>query len=196
MAQLGEIRKGSEIGKGKSSRYDKFTWAACIDCGQERWVRIYKGKPFNERCYPCGRKIAARKTSGQKHYNWKSGRTVRADGYIIIWLPSDDFFRAMADKKGYVAEHRLVMAKHLKRCLQPWEVVHHKNRKRDDNRLENLQLISDLGNKQIAHFEKKLDEILKQNKELKTQVKLLQFHIRELQKKMEGNYIGTSLVAN
>jgi len=41
---------------------------------------------------------------------------------------------------GYVYEHRFVMELHLGRFLHNGEVIHHKNKNRQDNRLQNLEL--------------------------------------------------------
>ena len=129
---LGEIKKGTEIGRKSSC---KWIWHACATCGRERWVVLKGNKPANLWCSVCSPNNRA-KNNGK----WKGGRT-HCHGYILIWVHPDDFFHQMATRKNYIMEHRLVMAKHLNRCLLSWEVVHHKNGMKDDNRLENLELL-------------------------------------------------------
>ena len=65
------------------------------------------------------------------------GRRVTDRGYIYIRAPD----HPCAGKDGYVAEHRLVMEAHLGRHLQANEVVHHINGVKNDNRIENLELM-------------------------------------------------------
>lgn len=75
---------------------------------------------------------------GENHGMWKGGRRVE-NGYVFVLIYPEDPMWCMANNAGYVAEHRLVMARHLGRPLNKNEQVHHKNGLRDDNRLENLQ---------------------------------------------------------
>lgn len=80
-----------------------------------------------------------RHARGEKHANWTGGRRVQA-GYVYVLIQKDDPFACMRTVIGYVAEHRLVMARTLGRPLTSTEQVHHINGVKSDNRPENLEL--------------------------------------------------------
>lgn len=67
--------------------------------------------------------------------NWRGGKTKN----IYVYIHKPDHPRS---KNGYVAEHILVMEKHLGRFLTKIEQIHHKNFNKEDNRLSNLRLMS------------------------------------------------------
>lgn len=74
--------------------------------------------------------------SGERNYNWKGGFTIQ-NGYKYILCPEHP--RAKS-KKGYVAEHVLVMEKTLGRTLKKGEVVHHIDEDKLNNEPKNLKL--------------------------------------------------------
>ena len=187
MPEIGEIRKGKEIGyKSKSCKY---IWHACEMCNKEQWEQIVRGEPRYKKCHKCASASDERRANlrGELNNQWKGGRR-KHGGYVEILLQPDDFFYPMTDKTHYVREHRLVMAKSLGRNLHPWEVVHHKNGIRTDNRIENLQLISDLGHKQLTMLENRIAKLEQKIKDLSTEIRLLRLENKELTKKRVKQY--------
>jgi len=81
---------------------------------------------------------ANKKCNGSNHNHWKGGRHKVANGYIHVWCPEHP--NAVHEHR-YMMEHRLVMEKYLGRYLEKWEQVHHLNGIKDDNRIENLELV-------------------------------------------------------
>jgi hypothetical protein len=148
MPEAGQTISAKKLGKKYRGR---FIWAICADCGKGRWVQGDGGKPRSLRCRPCNARL------GREHKgNWKGGAAIRRGRYMVVRVARDDFFYPMADSDSYVLEHRLVMAKSLGRCLQPWEIIHHRNSIKTDNRVGNLQLVTDDRHRQITLLENKI----------------------------------------
>jgi hypothetical protein len=94
--------------------------------------------------------IPRRDFKGENNPMWAGGKKIGKGGYILVWRPDHPY----ANSQGYVSEHRLVMEEHIGRYLSPDEIVHHKNKNRQDNRIENLQLLE--SNSAHAKLESKL----------------------------------------
>lgn len=186
MPELGEIRNGRHIGYKSSNR---FIWAACLGCGKARWVMLLRGKSSQDYCRDCAMKQLIGRMLGPRSPAWKGGRKTTSEGYVSVWISPDDFFYPMADRKRHrISEHRLIMAKHLGRCLHSWEIVHHKNGVRDDNHIENLELTGSVSEHSAAHskgykdgYSKGLEDgRLQQIQELKQEIRLLRLQMKEL----------------
>ena len=74
---------------------------------------------------------------GSQNRNWKGGKSL-CNGYVSV-ISSE--VRRNSRKHKYVLEHRVIMEKALGRKLEKWENIHHKNRIKTDNRLENLEIV-------------------------------------------------------
>ena len=124
---------------------------------QEAWN---KGKKLNREKYPSmghfqkHTEESNRKNSeshkGSKNGHWKGGQFKNSRGYICILKPN----HPRANKTGYVKRANLIMEEMIGRCLNPQEIVHHRNRIKDDDSRENLKLCSNQSDHNKVHYKK------------------------------------------
>lgn len=75
---------------------------------------------------------------GENHPCWTGGRFVTADGYVMVSCHSHPWPR----KGGLIREHVMVMERHIGRRLGQNELVHHKDGNKQNNAIENLELMT------------------------------------------------------
>jgi len=110
---ISEIAQDCEVSITTISR-----WAEKFDI---REIRPYKGDK-----------------KGPNNPFWKGGKYKdNQTGYVYIYSPE----HPSANKKGYVPEHRIVIEELIGRYLRSNEAVYHKNKVKDDNDIDNLEII-------------------------------------------------------
>jgi hypothetical protein len=135
-AKVGDIKTGGELGmKFKEQRY---IYESCPNCGNNRWVQVQTAGKYSK-CRKCINKGKI----GEQNGNWAGGKKISTCGYIEVLLYPNDPYIKMAKKSRYVLEHRLVVAKSIGRCLEDYEIVHHKDSIPQNNSIDNLELIGD-----------------------------------------------------
>lgn len=103
----------------------------CDNCGKSFFLSPCYLKRNRKHRF-CSKKCSGEFQSLKNTRNeWTGGRVGKSTGYLYIRIDGKE-----------ISEHQLVMEKHLGRRLKPGEVVHHINGIKTDNRIENLQLMS------------------------------------------------------
>jgi len=118
----------------------------CTVCGKEFYKytseieqRKRRGCEILYCSIECRIKGGYTRARGEECSWWKGGIQKDRKGYLRERVYTDHPYKQVG---GHVMQHRLVMEKHIGRFLLPTESVHHKNGIKDDNRIENLELIA------------------------------------------------------
>lgn len=112
------------------NRNRKFECPRCKVCG--------KPTRRESRAVFCSRTCQGIGQTAEHNPMWNGGVKLHSSGYVMLLMKGHH----EADTNGYIFEHRYVMEQHLKRRLAPNEIVHHKNGIKIDNRLDNLQVMT------------------------------------------------------
>ena len=164
----------------------------CEDCGNERLVNVHDIRPYRvpsglcAKCRGIAHYSQLNNKRGTQAKTYKGPKRVGVGGYIEVALfPGDEFYETMYSRssKGegyvrYVFEHRQVVAKHLGRPLQTWEHVHHIDGSKQNNSIENLELVDNKTHAVITALER-------ENNRLKTELDHLRAILLELQPDLE-----------
>ena len=98
---------------------------------------------------------------GEKNPNFKGGQYIDDKGYVRVRMQDHP-----SENHGYVYMHRLVLEKALGRYLEPWEIGHHINELKLDNRIENLYLTTSTEHAAIHREGKKASKESREQKSI------------------------------
>lgn len=123
----------------------------CLSCKDQNWLiectcgcgkLLTRGSRYLIRKF-----IRNHNPKGKNTFLYKNGFSI-INGYSIS---SGYSGHPNADKYGRIYTHRLIMSQYLGRPLEIYEDVHHINGNTQDNRIENLQLLSKSEHSKLTH---------------------------------------------
>jgi len=148
----------------------------CEFCNKEREVAYRVAVDKNNlmhRCSSCAtvnsqtglkRSEESRKNMSEAQRKCHNGgvRYNQSGGYKQIIV--DDYHPRKKDRKGgnYIFEHILVMEQKIGRFLEKHEIVHHIDKNKQNNNIENLHLFSGSNNKESSQMHNAAHESLEQ----------------------------------
>jgi hypothetical protein len=120
---------------------------------EKRYIQSFR---YPLTCQSCGRKFMGNKKT-------RMFCSLVCRGFSFRHPNVDKYLTTILKRNGKVSQirrHRLIMEEHLGRELKKNEVVHHINRNKRDNRIENLEVMTihehqkmhALGNKNLHNF--------------------------------------------
>jgi hypothetical protein len=158
--------------------FNKIVLVECELCNKEREMpyssAIKKEAIQNKhRCKSCATIISqtGKKRSEQSKKNMREAQRKSHNGGVRFnqgrgykQVIVDDYHPRKKDRKGgnYIFEHILVMEKKLGRFLENYEIVHHIDKNKQNNNIENLHLFSGKDNKDSSQMHNAAHESLEQ----------------------------------
>lgn len=88
---------------------------------------------------PDGRGRHRNGPKGKDHYRWNNDKIISSTGYIKVIVGKDD---ELSDPNGYAYEHHIIWRCAGNKHPKKGQIIHHKNGNKQDNRIENLELLS------------------------------------------------------
>jgi len=166
--------------KGRNRGFKDYV--VCPLCESGRWVRhdSIKKESFTGMCQHCHNKIIVGRR--ETHGRWVGGKIKGVKDYSLVRVEESDPMVSMRSCGKYAYEHRLVMARHIGRPLFSWELVHHKDKDRKNNAIENLVLLEDMADHATSVA------IQKEVQKLERKIAMLEDENMVLRKTIEKNH--------
>lgn len=124
--------KCAGIGRSKAIVYESKTCPTCRkEFRRKHWMSKVKFVRQKFCSYSCA--SSDENCSFWKGGMYKNGMYIENGGYVRV---------RVAGRHSFIGQHRTVYEEYHKCCILPWILCHHINENKQDNRIENLELMT------------------------------------------------------